>query len=174
MIKHKKHSAADDGPDAGQVQPSDWNDEHEITNAAAVRAALGLGTAATKNTGTSGEVVPLLNTANTFSANQSFNGFVRLGESALGIKVKVLTGTTPAAEGGNAATPHGVDSSKIVMFAVVVHHATNGGVTPGYTQVPGYQFDLYYDAASAVVALHPTNSENILSKPFTSLIVYTE
>jgi hypothetical protein len=42
-------------------------------DAAAQRATLGLGTAATRNTGTSGATVPLLDAANTFSATQSIS-----------------------------------------------------------------------------------------------------
>uniref|UniRef100_UPI003F492369 tail fiber domain-containing protein n=1 Tax=Ensifer adhaerens TaxID=106592 RepID=UPI003F492369 len=42
------------------------------TSASAARAALGLGTAATQNTGTSGATVPLLNGANTWSTKQTF------------------------------------------------------------------------------------------------------
>lgn len=41
-------------------------------SASAQRTTLGLGTAAEKNTGTSGNAVPLLNVANTFSAAQAF------------------------------------------------------------------------------------------------------
>ena len=41
-------------------------------DAAAQRTTLGLGTAAVKNTGTSGDAVPLLDQANTFSATQTF------------------------------------------------------------------------------------------------------
>lgn len=41
-------------------------------NAAAGRTTLGLGTAAVKNTGASGDAVPLLNVANTWSATQTF------------------------------------------------------------------------------------------------------
>lgn len=41
-------------------------------NATTARSNLGLGTAAVKNTGTSGDAVPLLNVANTWSATQSF------------------------------------------------------------------------------------------------------
>lgn len=44
-----------------------------FTDASGSRTALGLGTAAVKNTGTSGDVVPLLNTANTWSANQAIS-----------------------------------------------------------------------------------------------------
>lgn len=42
-------------------------------DAAAQRTTLGLGTAATQNTGTSGAVVPLLSTANTWSGVQTFS-----------------------------------------------------------------------------------------------------
>lgn len=40
------------------------------------RTTLGLGAAAVKNTGTSGDAVPLLNAANTWSAAQTFSGLV--------------------------------------------------------------------------------------------------
>jgi hypothetical protein len=43
------------------------------TSASAARTNLGLGTAATANTGTSGSVVPLLNAANTWSLSQTFS-----------------------------------------------------------------------------------------------------
>lgn len=43
-------------------------------DASAQRTTLGLGTAAVKNTGTSGDAVPLLDQANTFSATQTLSG----------------------------------------------------------------------------------------------------
>jgi hypothetical protein len=43
------------------------------TSASAARTALGLGTAATVNTGTSGATIPLLNGANTWAAAQTFS-----------------------------------------------------------------------------------------------------
>ena len=46
----------------------------EAADAAAQRTAMGLGTAATQNTGTSGANVPLLNGANTWSAFQTITG----------------------------------------------------------------------------------------------------
>jgi hypothetical protein len=45
----------------------------DLANAATARTNLGLGTAATVNTGTSGATVPLLNAANTFSADQTIS-----------------------------------------------------------------------------------------------------
>ncbi|MGN6772616.1 MAG: hypothetical protein ACTHJQ_22620 [Rhizobiaceae bacterium] len=47
---------------------------------ATARTSLGLGTAATVDTGTSGAVVPLLNGANTWSSSQAFGG-INLGSS---------------------------------------------------------------------------------------------
>lgn len=44
-----------------------------FTDASGTRTALGLGTAAVKNTGTSGNTVPLLDGANAWSATQTFN-----------------------------------------------------------------------------------------------------
>lgn len=52
------------------------------TTATAARTALGLGTAATRNTGTSGTAIPLLNTANTWSANQVFSASVIISASS--------------------------------------------------------------------------------------------
>ncbi len=46
-------------------------------DAAAARVTLGLGTAATRNTGTSGSAVPLLDGANSWGAGQSFAGAIR-------------------------------------------------------------------------------------------------
>lgn len=45
-----------------------------FTDQSGARTALGLGTAAVKNTGTSGDAVPLLNAANTWSLAQTFPG----------------------------------------------------------------------------------------------------
>lgn len=47
-------------------------------DASAARTTLGLGTAAVKNTGTSGDAVPLLNAANTFSAAQTVSARLRI------------------------------------------------------------------------------------------------
>ena len=48
----------------------------EVKTPADARTSLGLGTAATVNTGTSGGTVPLLNGANTFSGTQTFSGTI--------------------------------------------------------------------------------------------------
>lgn len=50
------------------------------SDTAAIRTYLGLGTAATQNTGTSGATIPLLSTANTFSQSQTVNVASSLGD----------------------------------------------------------------------------------------------
>lgn len=51
------------------------------TNATQARANLGLGSAAIKNTGTSGDAVPLLNAANTWSLSQGFGAGIQFGSA---------------------------------------------------------------------------------------------
>jgi len=60
-----------------------------LANYTTARSNMGLGTAATANTGTSGATIPVLNAANTFSALQTF--------------ARVAAGTTPPASGNNTA-----------------------------------------------------------------------
>jgi hypothetical protein len=76
-------------------------------DAAAQRTTLGLGTAALKNTGTSGDAVPLLNVANTFSPLQTFTN---PGNASFGaaIELKTTAGTddpTLAIENYNGGSP---------------------------------------------------------------------
>jgi hypothetical protein len=76
-------------------------------DAAAQRTTLGLGTAAVKNTGTSGDAVPLLDAANTFSPLQTFTN---PGNASFGaaIELKTTAGTDDIAlamENWNGGSP---------------------------------------------------------------------
>lgn len=67
----KKHVAAEN-PHTQYLQSK--NNLSEVADKAKARGSLGLGSAALKNTGTSGDAVPLANGANTWSAKQTFSG----------------------------------------------------------------------------------------------------
>ncbi|NTG48958.1 hypothetical protein G6M04_16395 [Agrobacterium rhizogenes] len=70
------------------------------TSAAAIRATLGLGTAATQNTGTSGATIPLLSTANTWSGIQTFGS----GAGAMNVVINSGAGASAAMVGQKAGS----------------------------------------------------------------------
>jgi len=95
-----------------------------------------------------------------------------LGAGAPSIKMKKITGTTGAAQGNMVSVPHGLTSSKIIGFQVIVHYTTELGMIPGMSDPDGYEYSSWYDVTNFVLKTHLTNSANILSKPFTILITY--
>jgi hypothetical protein len=100
--------------------------------------------------------------------------FTVLGDNAVGIKMKYLTGTTAAAEGGATSIAHGVTGTKIVDFSVKVENGVGSGLQSEYTGVAGYQYHVYHDPTSINVVLHASNSENILEKPIIAIVWYVE
>lgn len=107
------------------------------------------------------------------SKNIIVNGFSTLGSGAPTIKMKKLTGTTAATEGGSATVAHGVTFSKIISQTCVVT-VSNDKYSPGYTTPAGKQYSLNSDATNMSLINHATNSEGILSKPFIVVILYEE
>ena len=109
--------------------------------------------------------------------NVLITGYTQLGTTAQGapvIKLKSLTGTTAAAEGGTINFAHGLTSTKIIGIQVMVEYVSGRYICSSYSSSVGYQYDWYTDAASILVGNHATNSENILSKPIKVLITYEE
>ncbi|WP_330115679.1 hypothetical protein SA496_01295 [Pseudomonas sp. JS3066] len=112
--------------------------------------------------------------SNTWVAKQIFNEYTQLGDTAPAIKQKKLTGTTAATEGGTVSASHGVTSSKVIGVQVLVFHSSTNAILPGWVASAGYQYDVQLTSTGVQVVLHPTNSENILSKSFAVLITYEE
>lgn len=109
---------------------------------------------------------------NASGAKLQVNGGTCLGEASPSIKVKKLTGTTAATEGGVTSIAHGLDATKIIGVQVLVTMPT-GVLTPSeYSFDVGKQHSFNVGALYLSVQNHPTNSENILSRPFTALITY--
>ncbi|NOU37663.1 MAG: hypothetical protein HOO89_03050 [Ferruginibacter sp.] len=107
------------------------------------------------------------------------NGFTKLGTDAPAIKVKKLTGTTAATEGGNTNIPHGLDGSKILSVSVLVERFANEFISDGYDYVNGYKFNFVISSNYIVVinsnsGIGLSGSSSILSKPIKILITYEE
>lgn len=108
-------------------------------SAAAQRTTLGLGSAATQNTGTSGGTIPLLNGANSWSAAQAFasgltlpnsnqSGDVTLDWYEKGSFTPVVTGGTSAGT-GTYTEQYGryIRIGRLVQFNVVIRWTAHSG-----------------------------------------------
>jgi hypothetical protein len=107
--------------------------------------------------------------------NQYVGGFSSLGGDANhpGIKVKVLTGTTAATEGGVTTVAHAISLSKIVSTTVSINYNNSYLIPPNYSISPGYEYGFNTDTTNINIVLKALNSANILSKPLTITIIYT-
>lgn len=115
------------------------NNLSEITIAATARTNLGLGTAATQNTGTSGATVPLLNGANTWSATQTFTLAPVFTDASgsrtalgLGTSATVNTGTSgatiPLLNGANTWSSAQTLTSAAPQLVLGVNTTTLGSI----------------------------------------------
>lgn len=103
-------------------------------DASAQRTTLGLGTAAVKNTGTSGDAVPLLNVANTFSAQQTVSdGSSRARLNLNGdLETWRSGGTVGYIYLNQAYTRYlGHDNTNYVAGGNIIWHAGNDGAGSG-------------------------------------------
>lgn len=102
----------------------------------------------------------------------STQGFTELG-SSVGIKTKVITGTTSNSQGNQVNVAHGIsDPSKIVSINTLVDIGSSIYIPPAYAYSSGYQFDQRVSGTDIYVSNVTANSANILSKPFTTFIIY--
>ncbi|GGD83545.1 hypothetical protein GCM10011514_54530 [Emticicia aquatilis] len=113
------------------------------------------------------------------NGNVKVSGFTTLGDdvAAPKIKIKKITSTTSASQGGNVSIPHGVSSSKIIAINVLVRYngsAAEAWVGNGYTGVTGYEFSYQYDGSNIFITNSPGNSANILSKDIKIVVTYEE
>jgi hypothetical protein len=117
------------------------------------------------------------------STKLEVNGYTKLGSDNTStsdycpaIKVKKISMTTAASQGGCASALHGVTPGKIIGVQVMVDYsAANIYVQPAYTFNAGYEFNWIINPAGSIQICNiAANSGNILSKPATIIITYEE
>lgn len=103
-------------------------------------------------------------------------GYIKLGDNIAtpAIKMKKLTGTTAATQGGISTIAHGLTDAKILSIQVLVEWNGSGGVVTDGSGIVGFLFK--YNTGGGVITI--TNSSiqsiSILSKPCRILITYEE
>ncbi|MGQ0543275.1 MAG: hypothetical protein ACT4O9_15740 [Blastocatellia bacterium] len=102
------------------------------------------------------------------------NGYTKLGSDAPAIRVKKVTATTAANEGGIATIFHGLDSSKILSVSVMVNYIPNHWLGPDNTSLHGFRFSWVEGGGAVSVTNVFGSSANILSKPIKILITYEQ
>jgi hypothetical protein len=111
------------------------------------------------------------------NGNVEVAGYTKLGSeaSAPKIKMKTITSTTSASEGGDSSFPHGLTASKIIDYTVLVEVAGGGvWVKSNHLHFTERQFDTEINSVNIRVYNNPTNSGNILSRPIKVVLTYTE
>ncbi|XOV93547.1 MAG: hypothetical protein ACFHWX_02330 [Bacteroidota bacterium] len=103
-------------------------------------------------------------------------GFTTLGDdaSAPAIKMKTLTGTSSSSEGGATEIAHGLTLENIISVSVILEISSTQFLPPGFSNSAGVEYNWFIDTDGIHVQNHPTESENILSKPFKILITYVQ
>lgn len=100
------------------------------------------------------------------------NGYTKLGSDAPAVRMKKLTGTTPATTGSTVSLPHGLDPAKIIGVQALMMNGTLG-FTQGNT-VGGYNFDCYVDGANIRLSLPSTGANLSVNRTVRILITYEE
>lgn len=100
--------------------------------------------------------------------------FTKFGSDAPAIKVKKLTGTTAASQGGTAQVSHGLTPSKILDIRVLVEYSTGDFVPHSYESVSQFKYEWVSEDGIIYIRNISGNSSQILSKPIKILITYEE
>ncbi len=108
------------------------------------------------------------------TANLHVKEYSKLGEFAPAVKMKKVTATTPAIQGGCVDVNMGVQAGKILDYKVLVAYGTgtSGFVPEEYSIAPHYKFSTSISETSLQVCLHNGNSANIINKAIKVLITY--
>jgi len=105
----------------------------------------------------------------------SITDYTVLGIGAPAIKMKKLTGTSPAAEGGTVSITHGLTASKILSVTATIQDSNwNDYRLPGDRYAADCEYNLSISATGITVALSATNSGYLLSRPVKIIVTYEQ
>lgn len=117
-------------------------------------------------------------TASTNYTDSAVASYVPTNSFVANLHSKKLTGTTGATEGDTTSIAHGVTTANILSFSVLIWQNANWGIVPNrpYAPIsaPGVSYYVEIDTANIDIMLDATESENLLEKPITVLLWYTE
>jgi hypothetical protein len=114
----------------------------------------------------------ILSLANTWTQKQTFSNYTVLGAGPA-IKTKKITGTTAATQGAAVGVAHGLTLAKILSVSVFVN-IVGRSVPPGFVGIAGEEYSTATGTLNVNLYNSAANSINILSQPFTALIIYEE
>ena len=100
-------------------------------------------------------------------------GFTVLGSGAPSIKMKKLTGTSPAV-GASGTIAHGLDKSKILGAQVLVSSDGGNRIPPNFTSIANREFDFLIDTDNVHIYCVAGSSSMINNNAVTVLITYEE
>ncbi len=107
------------------------------------------------------------------AGNTEIDGFTTLGGGAPKIKMKKLTGTSPAV-GASATIAHGLNQSKIVGVQALVSNDSGNRIPPNFTSVANHEFDFFIDATNVHIYCIAGASSSINGNAVVVLITYEE
>jgi hypothetical protein len=108
--------------------------------------------------------------------NAVVRGFTKLGgygTEVPNIKMKTITGTTPAVD-NFASYATGIADAKVLSFDVLVEYAGGWKMPPSYRDAAGYEYNVQFQSGNLVIINKSGNSANIGAKPFRVLITYEQ
>ncbi|MEG4406430.1 hypothetical protein [Microcoleus sp. MON2_D5] len=106
-----------------------------------------------------------------FGGNQYIGGFTLLGDN-VAIKQKQISGTTGTA-GTDVFVAHEITGT-IRGVTCIVTDIANRLMSPGMTLASAQnEYYVYTTSTQFIVYVPPTNSSNVVSRPFTALITYS-
>lgn len=107
------------------------------------------------------------------NGNVNITWYTQLWGNAPSIKMKLLTGTAPSAEGSRTGIAHGLTYQKIISIDVLVSENIYK-YPPNYTLTNEAEYSYRVEWTQIYLWLDNTNSALLINAPFTMLITYIE